>query len=112
MLDPFQPSGQRLVMDQGQPQGFTRNRLFNLQLIQCLRNGRRTDHFVLDAVPQRLFIDRERHPPHDIGESRFSQDVRHAVGHPKIGTDRSIECPLEHGKHVGRGSTDIHADQV
>ena len=112
LLDALEAGRQRFVVDERQPESFARNGLLDLQFVQRLRDGRRTDHLVLDAVAQGLFVQVERHPPHDVGEAGFGQHVRDAVGHAEVGADRAIEDAAIDREHIRGGAADVHADQI
>ena len=112
LLHAFEAGRQRLVMDQGQPQGLPGDGLLDLEFVKGLRHGGGADHLVLDPVAQVLLVDRERHPAHDVVEAGFGQHVRNAVAHPQVGGHGPVEDALEDGKHVGRRAADVHADQV
>ena len=110
LLDALESSGEGLVMAERQAQGFARDRLLDHQFLEGLGNCGRPDHFVLDAVAQVLFIDRERHPPHDVLKTAFGQHVGDAVTHAEVGRYRAVKDALKDREDVGGRPSDIHPD--
>ena len=108
LLHPLEPGGEGSVLDEGQAQRLPGDRLFEDQLLGRLGDGGRPDHLVLDSVAQVPLLNGDGHPPHDVGQPGFGQDVGDGVAHPQVGRHRAIEVFTEHTEDVGGGPTDIH----
>src|SRR5260221_21745 len=59
-LHALERNGEQLVLDEGQAQRLARDGLLDLELVERLRDGRRPDHLVADAVAQLGDVDLRR----------------------------------------------------
>ena len=67
-LHPFQLRRELLVLLEGQPQCLARDGMLDLKLLERLRDRRRPDHLVLDAVPEVALVDGEGNPALELLE--------------------------------------------
>src|SRR6478609_3457855 len=100
------------MMDERQPQGLAGNGVLDLQLVKGLGNRRGPDHFVFDAVSERLLVDRKGHPTHDVVQFGLGQYVGNTVGHAEIRADGPVKDPTKDRKDVRRCAPDVDADQI
>ena len=78
-LHALEAYGQGAVLVERQAQCLAGDGLLELQFLQGLGYGRRTDHLVLDAVPEVGLIDFKRHPAHHVCQTGLGQHVGDAV---------------------------------
>ena len=107
LLHPLESGGKGPVLEKGQAKRLSGDRLFEDQLLGRLGDGGRPDHLVLDPVAQVPLFHGKGHPPHDVGQSGFGQDVGDGIAHPQIGRYRAVEVLPEHAEDIGGGPPDI-----